>query len=746
MSSLLAVGSPAPTPAGNVVGAAEVVGFAAVRERLGVSGADLHTAIALGLVARDRRGRISADEAKRIGVDWPTIAREVRLEDRLNAPDAAALLAVPIGVFRRAVKDGLVSPIEHRHWRWGSYPRYRIRDLRAAEAAILASDTRREARAQAGERRVVATAARSSAEAAVRAAVAVSLPLRRTPTRLVAHLGPTNSGKTHDALAALAAAGFGTYAAPLRMMAQEAYVRLAALAGEDQVGLITGEERINAGAPIIAATTEMVDRRRAGVLVLDEAHWVADPERGAAWTRLLLGAEADELRIVGSSDVLPLLAQAVPGALVHRHQRFVPLDWIGAVQLAQVKPGTIVIAFSRKAVYALARELRTHRRGRVGVLYGALPLASRRRVIADFMAGKLEVLVATDVLGHGVNLPARTILFAETTKFDGIARRNLEPWEVAQIAGRAGRFGFHEAGEVGLLAGVAWATPAAKVVRRGLTPAIALGRWPLGPAGAMLDPGAQLAGAIALGAIGPTGQTNGEAAPSTSVEADLEFGFRAIRAAHFGPAAEDFEAFAPPLWPAALAGWRQLATDFARAQPWLVVADTGPMIARLRAIESFLPRLAARDTWSLACAPIDLDRRDGERQTQLLRRLARAVVSEREDLGDLVEVPLEHDSLEALEDLAARAAILRWFSTRFPGAGQLVGSTVAEFEAACARRIDQLVERAIRANRFGLCASCGTACPPWFRQCNPCHFGWDEDESDPDERYVEDWFERRLGR
>ena len=113
---------------------------------------------------------------------------------------------------------------------------------------------------------------------------------RRQPETVVAHLGPTNSGKTHDAIAFLAEQGRGVYAGPLRMLAQEAHRRLAGLLGEEQVGLITGEERINEHAPVLCCTVEMAPGS-GEVLVLDEVQWADDEERGAAWTELLLAGE-----------------------------------------------------------------------------------------------------------------------------------------------------------------------------------------------------------------------------------------------------------------------------------------------------------------------------------------------------------------------------------------------------------------------------------------------------------------------
>src|SRR5262245_7566120 len=304
--------------------------------------------------------------------------------------------------------------------------------------------------------------------------LAVRLPERRVePESVVAHLGPTNSGKTHDALRFLSEAGRGVYAAPLRMLAQEAHRRLAASLGEERVGLVTGEERVNEHAPIICCTAEMAPMR-GEVLVLDEVQWADDDERGSAWTRLMLGGEYRHILLLGAVEALPLVERAFPEAELRFFERKAPLDWIGRRGIDGLRPGTVVVAFSRRAVLALAGELNLRWPGRVAVLYGAMPLASRREEIDRFLGGAADVCAATDVLGHGVNLPCETLLFAETTKFDGRERRPLEPWELAQIAGRAGRFGLVERGHVGVLTGVPWARPEPELVRAALTPHVQL--------------------------------------------------------------------------------------------------------------------------------------------------------------------------------------------------------------------------------------------------------------------------------
>ena len=172
--------------------------------------------------------------------------------------------------------------------------------------------------------------------------------------------------------------------------------------------------------------------------MLDEVQWADDEERGSAWTRLLLAGEYRQILLLGALDALPLVERAFPEAELKVFERMLPLDFVGERTLAGLTTGTVIVAFSRRAVLALAGEVNRRHPGRVAVLYGAMPLSSRREEIDRFLAGTADVCVATDVLGHGVNLPCETLLFAETTKFDGQERRPLLPWELAQIAGPRG--------------------------------------------------------------------------------------------------------------------------------------------------------------------------------------------------------------------------------------------------------------------------------------------------------------------
>src|ERR1051325_9220662 len=137
----------------------------------------------------------------------------------------------------------------------------------------------------------------------------VRLPARTSePETVIAHLGPTNSGKTHDALRFLIESERGVYAAPLRMLAQEAHRRLATEHGPDAVGLVTGEERVNERAPIICCTAEMAPMR-GETLVLDEVQWAEDEERGSAWTRLMLGGEYSNILLLRAVEALPRVGE-----------------------------------------------------------------------------------------------------------------------------------------------------------------------------------------------------------------------------------------------------------------------------------------------------------------------------------------------------------------------------------------------------------------------------------------------------
>ena len=493
----------------------------------------------------------------------------------------------------------------------------------------------------------------------------------------MAHLGPTNSGKTYAALEELIAAGSGVYAGPLRMLAQEAHRRLSERVGAENVGLITGEERINERAPILATTVEMAPQRGT-LLVLDEVQWADDEERGSAWTRLLLAGEFEQILLLGALDALPLVRRAFPDAELKVFERKLPLEFVGERTLRSLGKGTVLVAFSRKAVLALAGEVNRLHPGRVAVLYGAMPLASRREEIDRFLSGAADVCVATDVLGHGVNLPCETLLFAETTKFDGEARRPLFPWELAQIAGRAGRFGLVERGHVGVLIGLGWGSADPDLVESALEPHVPL------------DGGFR--------------------------------GYRVVDEARIRPRLSDLGVEDPLDLDAALVAWHRVALREWAYESWLAVESLQPLRARLEAVQRRLRergrRLPLEDTWTLVNAPVDED------NLELLATLALAIAGDRvarPHLSFLLDVArLRGATLEDAEQAGREASILRWFALQYPGVGGVTIERAAELEETAAERVVSRLRLEVESPTLGRCRSCGRATAPWFPLCDRC--------------------------
>jgi ATP-dependent RNA helicase SUPV3L1/SUV3 len=264
-------------------------------------------------------------------------------------------------------------------------------------------------------------------------------------------VGPTNSGKTHAAIEMLREVQSGFYLAPLRLLALEIHERMNELG--TVTSLVTGEERvIHAEARHVSSTVEMVDlKREVDLAVIDEAQMLQDEQRGWAWTLAVAGVRAKHVVLCGSEDGLiaarHLAARLGIALNVRRFERKNPLTIVDAIALTALRPGDAVIAFSRKAVIDLQGQI--GRSGRsTATIYGSLSPAVRRREAERFRTGRAEVLVATDAIGLGLNLPIKRLIFASVEKFDGLAGRSLTPPEIRQIAGRAGRYGIHEEGQV----------------------------------------------------------------------------------------------------------------------------------------------------------------------------------------------------------------------------------------------------------------------------------------------------------
>ncbi len=275
---------------------------------------------------------------------------------------------------------------------------------------------------------------------------------RTLDRRFILHIGPTNSGKTHDALEDLKSSASGLYLGPLRLLALEMYDRL------NNAGcpcnLLTGEESLETeGALHTASTIELCDfDSRYETAVIDEAQMITDPFRGDRWVKALYCVDAAVVEVCLAPEAENLITEIIQGFgaeySIVRHERLAPLSYAGAFKnIRDTQPGDALIVFSRRAVLAVSAELE-HTGIPSSVIYGALPPASRREEVRRFSHGETQAVVATDAIGMGISLPIRRIIFCEDRKFDGRHTRRLLSSEIKQIAGRAGRFGIYNEGLV----------------------------------------------------------------------------------------------------------------------------------------------------------------------------------------------------------------------------------------------------------------------------------------------------------
>lgn len=268
-------------------------------------------------------------------------------------------------------------------------------------------------------------------------------------------VGPTNSGKSHQAFEALKGAKSGVYLAPLRLLALEGFERLNGMGVH--CSLVTGEERnIDDRAHFVSSTVEMADLNTAvDVAVVDEAQLLSDADRGWAWTNAICGIPAKKLIIItapeGLEAVKRLCTRLQEPFTVQQFERKNTLKVLNkTVGLGSIQKGDALIAFSRKEVLALKEKLASSGRT-CSVIYGALAPEVRKAQAQNFAQGNVDCLIATDAIGMGLNLPIDRIVFSTTQKFNGMFTDDVPHALVRQIAGRAGRFGFSESGRVSAL-------------------------------------------------------------------------------------------------------------------------------------------------------------------------------------------------------------------------------------------------------------------------------------------------------
>lgn len=276
----------------------------------------------------------------------------------------------------------------------------------------------------------------------------------KTKRKIYLHIGGTNSGKTYSCIERLKTAEHGVYAGPLRLLALEIYDKINA--ANVPCTMLTGEEQyITEGSRVTSATVEMVDPKDFyDIAVIDEAQMINDPFRGDKWLRLITRLEAKKLHICLAPEAESVITRILTEQCreeyeIVRHERNTPLlfeDEPFDIDKDIVR-GDALILFSKRAVLDISARLEMNGVN-ASVIYGNLPPQIRKRQFERFLAGETDVVVATDAIGLGVNLPIRRIIFMTTMKFDGMNRRMLNQYEIRQIAGRAGRRGIYDEGYV----------------------------------------------------------------------------------------------------------------------------------------------------------------------------------------------------------------------------------------------------------------------------------------------------------
>jgi ATP-dependent RNA helicase SUPV3L1/SUV3 len=271
---------------------------------------------------------------------------------------------------------------------------------------------------------------------------------RSIKRKIIVHVGPTNSGKTYRALQRLIEAESGAYAGPLRLLAWEVHETVTK-AGV-HCNLLTGQESIHEiGAQHTSSTVEMVDTSTiVDVAVIDEMQMIGAADRGSAWTRALLGVPARELHVCGDPTMIKIVEElcAITGEnfAVNEYKRLTPLQFSAPLRagLKEIRRGDCVIAFRRRDLYTIKRQIELKTGLKCCIIYGSLPPETRKLQAELFNSpdSGYDVLVASDAVGMGLNLNIGRIIFSSIKKFDGESERELEPRELLQIGGRAGRF------------------------------------------------------------------------------------------------------------------------------------------------------------------------------------------------------------------------------------------------------------------------------------------------------------------
>ena len=267
------------------------------------------------------------------------------------------------------------------------------------------------------------------------------MPLEKF-SKILAILGPTNTGKTFLAIERMLEFENGAIGFPLRLLAREVYDKVVKKIGVSRVALVTGEEKIiPAKADYYLCTVESMPQDiNFEFIAIDEIQMCADPERGHIFTDRLLNLRGDKLTMfLGSDTIKKLITKLAPETEFVYRERLSQLTYSGYKKISRIKPRSAIISFSVDDVYALAEFVR-RQKGGAAVVMGSLSPKTRNSQVELYQSGDVDFLIATDAIGMGINMDIDNVYFSGLKKYDGKKIRSLRDSEIGQISGRAGRY------------------------------------------------------------------------------------------------------------------------------------------------------------------------------------------------------------------------------------------------------------------------------------------------------------------
>ena len=260
--------------------------------------------------------------------------------------------------------------------------------------------------------------------------------------KVIALLGPTNTGKTHVAIEKMLEYDTGIFGLPLRLLAREVYDKCIIKVGVEKVALITGEEKIipNTAQYFICTVESMPKDKEVDFIAIDEIQMSADRERGHIFTQRMLEARGTKLTMfLGSQVMATIIDDLIDGVEFEKKERFSKLSYSGIKKISRLDRKVAIIAFSIEEVYAIA-ELVRRQKGGAAVIMGSLSPKTRNSQVGLYQSGDVDYLIATDAIGMGLNMDINEIYFSNLIKLDGKKKRRLNLIEMSQIAGREGRY------------------------------------------------------------------------------------------------------------------------------------------------------------------------------------------------------------------------------------------------------------------------------------------------------------------